>query len=228
MGSDDLFKISKAKRLRKITRDIDKKESYEKFLIVSEDTKSSYTYLKEAILHYRIQSANFAIVGLGKDPLDIVNEAEARYNKESASHHPDFDRVFCVFDRDTHTRYFNALSKIDALNKKIAGSEPTFIGITSDPCFELWLILHFTYTTKLYLPTQKKSASNIVYDDLCNIYPTYKKSSFGIFKNLLPKLDDAIDNAKKLKSYCTSNGAISPLTRLDELLVYLRDIKLKK
>lgn len=226
MGSEDLFKKVKAKRLKKITRDINKKDTYEKFLIVSEDTKSSYLYLKEAILHYRIQSANFAIVGLGKDPLDIVDEAEARYNKESSSYHPDFDKVFCVFDRDTHSRYFNALSKIDTLNRRIGGSEPTFIGITSDPCFEIWLILHLTYTTKFYQPTQKKSVSNIVYDDLCKIYPNYKKSSEGIFKDLLPNLDDAINNAEKLKAYCTSNGATSPLTGLDELMIYLRDIKL--
>ena len=119
MGSEDLFKKAKARRLKKIKRDINNKDTYEKFLIVSEDTKSSYIYLKEAISHYKIQSANFAIVGLGKDPLDIVNEAEGRFRKETHSHHPDFDKVFCVFDQDTHSRYYNALSKIDTINKKV-------------------------------------------------------------------------------------------------------------
>lgn len=225
MGSDDIFKRAKAKKRKDLQREANKKEEYDKFLIVSEDTKSSYFYIKDAVSHYRIQSANFAIIGLGKDPLDIVNEAEVRFNKELNSHRPDFNKVYCVFDRDTHHRYYNAISKIESLNKKINPDEETFIAITSDPCFELWLLIHFQYTTKLYQPTQKKSASNIVHDDLCTIFPDYNKGSQGIFKQLLPKLDDAIKNSTKLKKHCKAHACDSPLTRMGNLISYIRDLK---
>lgn len=227
MGSDDLFKKRKARVQRSLVRESNKKEEYDKFLVVSEDTKSSCFYIKEAIAYYRIQSANFAVIGLGQDPLNIVEEAERRYAKESSSNKPDFDRVYCVFDRDSHKRYYPALAKIDAINKEIGSESPVFIAITSDPAFELWLLLHFGYTSKLYEKTQKKSAAGLVLDDLLVKSPIYKKGSEGIFKEYLPKFPDAIENAKRLRKYCDDNGILSPKTNMDELMVYIRDIKKK-
>ncbi|MEZ9536555.1 RloB family protein [Vibrio lentus] len=222
MGSDDIFKRSKARKDRNLKREASSKKEYEKFLIVSEDTKSSVYYLQEAVLHYRIHTANFSIVGLGRDPLDIVDDAEARYNKERDSHLPDYDKVYCVFDRDSFTRYYNAIAKVDAINKRLG--KKVFYAITSDPSFELWLLLHFAYTSKGYIGTQKKSSGDQVYDDLLLHYPEYGKNSKGHFKGLLPHLDDALKNAAQLIEYCQQNGSTTH-THMGELMTYIKDLK---
>jgi hypothetical protein len=174
MGSDDHFRKSKARRDRVLKREASLKEEYEKFLIVSEDTKSSVYYLQEAIRHYRISTANFSIVGLGKDPMNIVDDAENRYNQETKSYLPDYDKVYCVFDRDAFPRYHNAIDKIHNLNQRL-GKE-VFFAITSDPSYELWLLLHFNFTSKDYIATQRKSSGDQVYDDLLEHYPEYEKT----------------------------------------------------
>ncbi|EJB8504268.1 RloB family protein [Vibrio parahaemolyticus] len=222
MGSDDLFKRSKARKDRSLKRQASLKQEYEKFLIVSEDTKSSVYYLQEAVSHYRIHTANFSIVGLGRDPLDIVDDAEARYNKELGSHLPDFDKVYCVFDRDSFSRYYNALAKVDAINKRL-GKE-VFFAITSDPSFELWLLLHFAYTSKGYAATQRKSSGDQVYDDLLQHYPEYGKNSKGHFAKLLPLIDEAIENAANLREYSDNSGSTTH-TRMGELMAYIKDLK---
>ncbi|MPS31894.1 MULTISPECIES: RloB family protein [unclassified Salinivibrio] len=230
MGSDDLFKRAKARKQKGLVRESNKKEPYDKFLIVSEDTKSSTIYLEEAVAYYRIQSANFAIIGLGKDPLDVVCEAEKLYSSELKSHKPDYDKVFCVFDRDAHTRYYNALQKIESLNKKhISKTElPIFNAITSNPCFELWIYLHFKYTTKSFTPTQKKSIGEKMISELLSVYPEYAKNSKGYFTELFPRLNPtAISNAEKLLAHREETGSETH-TKVVTLIKYIQDLKNQK
>lgn len=221
MGSDDLFHKLKAKAYQSRQREHGKKEPYPKFLIVCEDTVSGYHYLVNAVKHFRVSSANFRIVGLGQDPLSIVDHAEQNFKQEEASHHPNFERVFCVFDRDTHATYYNAISKVDAINKRIGNENPVFSAITSNPCFEIWLILHFNYTTKFYTASQKKSASNQVVSDLVNYLNDYKKSSKNAFEQTIAMLQTALDNADKLADYCKKNYIDSPATKMDELMDFI-------
>ena len=172
MGSEDLFHKLKKKARKAKRRESNKREPYPKFLIVCEDTVSGFHYLNSAVKYFRVSSANFSIIGLGQSPISLVRHAEMEYNQELDSHRPDFDKVFCVFDRDTHGSYYGAISKINAINKKIKNKQTVFEAITSDPCFELWLILHFTYTTKSYTSSQKKSAAMHVLDELVKELPS--------------------------------------------------------
>ncbi|MFO6421789.1 RloB family protein [Motilimonas sp. KMU-193] len=219
MGSDDLFHKIKARANKLKKREHNKKEPYPKFLIVCEDTVSGYYYLTKAVKHFRLSSANFCIVGLGQDPMSIVLEAEKRYNNEKSSHKPDFEQVFCVFDKDNHAKYYNAIDKINAINRSLG--EIVFKAITSVPCFEIWLILHFTYTTKLYSDNQSKSAANQVVADLIKIMDSYKKSSSDAFEQTIEHLPVALNNANKLGSYCKKTSSESPSTRMNELMEFI-------
>ena len=226
MGSDDLFHKLKKKAKKEQKREIEKREPYPKFLIVCEDTVSGYHYLKDAVKHYKLSSANFSIVGLGQDPLRIVEHAEQKYEAENTSYRPDFDQVFCVFDRDTHARYYNAISKVDTINNKLGTASPVFWAITSNPCFEVWLILHFVYTSNAYAASQNKTAANKVVSDLLNYLPNYQKSSADTFSETVDKLAVAIDNAERLEKYCKANFTDVPNTKMHELMRFISTLKL--
>ena len=74
--------------------------------------------------------------------------------------------------------------------------------ISSDPCFEIWLLLHFTYTTKIYSSHHKKSASSFVSDELRKYIDNYSKSDKSTFEKTILMLDFAIKNAEKLENFC--------------------------
>jgi len=223
MGSDDLFRKLKDKAKKTTQREHEKKEPYPKFLIVCEDTVSGYRYLIDAVKHFRLSTANFSIVGLGQSPINIVDHAKNIYDLEFSSHRPNFEQVFCVFDRDTHNTYYNALSKIDAINNNLGTT--TFSGITSNPCFEIWLLLHFVYTTKLYTPSQNRSASNHVLSDLIQHLPSYNKSCNDAFIQTIQNIEVATKRAEQLAQHCASSFTDSPSTKMDQLMTYISTVK---
>ncbi|HDY7430000.1 TPA: RloB domain-containing protein [Vibrio vulnificus] len=228
MGSDNLFHKLKAKGKNEKKREHDKKMPYPKFLIVCEDTVSGYHYLMQAVNHYKLSTANFCIVGLGQDPLSLVLEAENRYESEKTSIRPEFDFVFCVFDRDTHSSYYPALSKIQSINKKLEivdEDKNIFVAINSDPCFEIWLILHYIYTAKVYAPSQNKSAANNVVSDLKSYISDYDKSAKSVFTNTHEKLPTAFENASKLQAYCESHYVTSPCTKMNVLMEFIGNLR---
>lgn len=228
MGSDNNFHKLRAKGKNAKKREYEKKMPYPKFLIVCEDTVSGYHYLIQAVNHYKLATANFCIVGLGQDPLKLVLEAERRYESEKASIRPDFDFVFCVFDRDTHNTYNSALLKIKSLNKTMGITDhdkEVFIAIDSDPCFEVWLMLHYVYTTKVYAPSNNKSAANNVVSDLKGHIKDYDKSAKTVFNTTHKKLNDAFANASKLQTYCANHGVSTPCTKMNFLMKFISTLK---
>lgn len=79
-------------------------------------------------------------VGLGRDPLQVVQEAvnrrrEARTNARRAKDsNLAFEAVWCLVDVDEHTRLEQALA---------LGRQERIEVAVSNPCFELWLLYHF-------------------------------------------------------------------------------------
>ncbi|MEJ2682434.1 MAG: RloB domain-containing protein, partial [Gammaproteobacteria bacterium] len=48
-----------------------------------------------------------------------------------------FDKIYCVFDKDSHASYARALDALVSATPK-----DTFFTINSVPFFEYWLLLH--------------------------------------------------------------------------------------
>ena len=68
----------------------------------------------------------------GGAPMTLV--ARARKQKKSQSRRdPDFDEIWCVFDVDAHPDVSRAVSEARDAGIRTA---------VSNPCFELWLVLH--------------------------------------------------------------------------------------
>lgn len=90
--------------------------------------------------------------------------------KNSQKEGNDFDFVFCVFDKDDHANYKQAINEISKIKNKAE-----FHAITSVPCFEFWLLLHFCCKTKPFRSVKGKSAAEQVVCELQNYIQRYKE-----------------------------------------------------
>lgn len=220
MGTDDLFHKRKARNAKQLSRRKARREPYAKVLIVCEGEKTEPHYFLGLKDYYKLNSANVEICGdCGSDPVSIVNYGKQRYREERDAGDP-FDKVYCVFDKDSHTNYERAMDQIRRLTPK-----DTYEAINSLPCFEYWLLLHFTYTTQPFSGLPGKSACAHVIDELRNFMPEYAKGDKGIFARLVDQLPFAIGNADRALQSAAANDTDNPTTRAHELVQFLQNIK---
>ncbi|MFT7356112.1 MAG: hypothetical protein ACI9W0_002921 [Gammaproteobacteria bacterium] len=231
MGSEDLFHKHKAKKQQDLERRTSSRKPYDRILVVCEGSKTEPIYLEEARVELELDSANVIIDGTcGSSPISVVKHAESTFNKEIQSGGL-YNQVFCVFDRDNHTSYQQAINHVDTINSKLKkdciSEEPIFKAIHSDPSFEFWILLHFNYSTKPYQSTQNKSIGAQVIDDLKVYMPEYKKTQRGIFKKSLSDgtLVTALNYSKRIYNRAKSSGNMNPSTNMHELIEYLQQVK---
>jgi len=199
MGTDNLFHKRKAKVSEGLARRKSRRDSYDKVLIVCEGEKTEPNYFNELIGFYKLNTANVEIDGTcGSSPKSVFERALEMYRKEESKGDA-FDKVYCVFDKDSHVTYEQTLTKIKA--QKPNG---VFYAAISVPCFEYWLLLHFKTTTKPYHATGSSSIGNEVLKDLKTVFPEYEKGNEGIFEKLSESLEYAKNNAKIIYSPLSS------------------------
>lgn len=217
MGSDDLFHKRKERGAASLRRKKARIAPYDRVLIVCEGSKTEPSYLREIRDAYRISTANIDICGeeCGSDPLSVVKYAIKKFLKDR-----DYDRVYCVIDRDKHATFNAAMEKIDQAK---LGKGIKFIAIVSVPCFEFWILLHYRYTTRQFLAAGSASNGDLVVAELDRnkIIPGYKKGMRNIFSLTRDKLQIAIENSKKLQKHNSDTGTDHPATNMHELIEYL-------
>ena len=126
------------------------------------------------------------------DPVGIV-ESTIRYieNEELDLEHGDM--AFCTIDTDTdkskQVQIDRAFKLADKNNIKL---------LLSNPCFEIWFLQHFRYSTK-YLSNEE------VLKELTTYIPEYKKKS-SVYDFIEKDQDDAIKRAKQLEKYHAELG----------------------
>ena len=118
-----------------------------------------------------------------------------------------YDRVFCVFDRDGHVNYQQAL---DQVAKSPLGRKGRLVAITSVPCFEFWVLLHFEYTAAPFTAVGGRSACDKVIEKVRAHCPEDQKAMHGVYDNLLPCADIAITRAKTLAHHNHETGTLNP------------------
>jgi len=217
MGTDNLFHKRKERKVELLRRRRATKAPYDVILIVCEGRKTEPNYFTELKKAFRLSNANVRICGRGSDPLSVVDFAIETFRRE-----PEFDRVYCVFDRDRHTTYHAALDKVKQ-TRLSKGSK--IFSIPSVPCFEFWLLLHFTYTTKPFDAPAGDSICFKVIKELKNHLPAYQKGDRDIFNKIQDKLDNAIINARRVEQFHQTSGTENPSTCVHSLVEYLRDLK---
>ncbi|RPI75994.1 MAG: RloB domain-containing protein [Desulfobacteraceae bacterium] len=225
MGTDNLFHKKRIRRERELIRRANIRSGYDVVLIICEGAKTEPNYFKALRTHLRLNKENIVIHEghKGNDPQSLAIAAEEASTKER-SRDPEkqgYDRVFVVFDKDAHAGYNNALQKIDGLNKRFKGK---FEAIVSVPCFELWLLLHFGYTTKPYAATGNKSPCDNLISDLEKHIPGYAKGAMGSFEKTKDFLDEAVKNARLLEQHQETARTDNPSTKVHHLVECLRGL----
>lgn len=220
MGSEDLFR----KRRGQIARDFKRKKSSRsgqpKILIVCEDSKSGAYYFEDLKKDFGLTAVVVEGERCGSAPISVVDFAISEYDK--SKNEDRFDRVYCVFDGDKPHECAPALRKIEA-QKPIN----TFFAITSTPCFEFWLLLHFSYTTAAFSTKGNKSPCDCAVKQLRadDKLPEYGKNKRETYRLTKEKLPDAVKNAKRLAQENLVTQSIDPQTNIHELIEYLQSIK---
>jgi hypothetical protein len=143
----------------------------------------------------------------GTAPKNLLDFAKATYFKDS-----DFDRLYCVFDKDQHSTYLTTQEEIDRL-RSARDSMPIY-WIASNPCFEVWIISHFKLHVTAF-GTCKKVESFL------RRYIDYKKNDPDLFEKIDSKREVAKSNAKKLLNQQENNPKADPYTNMHELIEYL-------
>lgn len=111
-----------------------------RILIISEGSVSEPEYFHGLRRLAETSLVDIEIQGNGETPKTIVERAVLvkRQNARDARRAGDtsilYDEIWCVFDIDGHPLVPDALQQARANGLKVA---------VSNPCFELWLVLHF-------------------------------------------------------------------------------------
>ena len=231
MGSEDLFHKRKAKKQQDSVRRNANRKPYDHVLIVCEGEKTEPFYFEEMRIHLDLDSANIKIDGsCDSSPKSVVEYAQELFNKERVKA-GNYDRVFCVFDRDQHETFDYALGKINAINdelrKEECSEEVVFMAIRSIPAFEYWFLLHFTPSTKPYSPLGTKSVGDQVIDNLKIYLPNYEKKQKGIYKYSIDNnlIHGAKAHSKRIFENSKIGGNINPSTNVHDLVEYLEKLK---
>lgn len=213
MGTDNLHHKRKAASLDSYKRKAGNRARHAVVLIVCEDEKSGPNYIRAYCDHLKLNRVNIRIEGKGKGPEKVVDWALKEYKKAKT-----YDRVYCVFDKDEHSYYKEALNRIEEHQKN---SIPIY-AITSVPCFEYWLLLHFVNSSRPY------DSLDALEPELKKYIPDYFKGQKNIFELTKRHLKDAMSRAKKIRVEQMRNKTDNPSTNTDELIEYLTDISRNK
>ena len=219
MGTDNLFHRKRAKSIKDLARKNARRSAYARVLIVCEGKKTEPTYFCELRDHYSINTANIVVTGeCGSDPSSILRHAKLEFRKSQREGNP-FDKVFCVFDRDSHDKFSNTIDAIHAQKP-----QDIFTAVTSIPCFEYWILLHFIFTNKPYTCQRGNSAANQVMKELKRYMPDYEKCMPGIFNRLFDQIGQAKAFAVRLEKANERAGTDNPSTLVHQLVDYLQKL----
>lgn len=141
MAANDLFgrrkpRNPKAERAARALR-----HPAPRILLVCEGEKTEPIYFRDMVNAWGL--GNQVKIGKndGSSPDKVVAQAEELY-AQAQREGDAFDEVYCVFDRDAHERFKEAVARLQELRAK---GQPLNT-VVSVPCFEFWLLLHFGYT----------------------------------------------------------------------------------
>ena len=184
-------------------------------LIVCEDSKAEPAYFRELTDQYRLSTANVVVVGSGSDPRFLVKKAKMLRAAESRRSDP-YDAVYCVFDRNEHAHFLTASQEAQAVGLHLARSWP---------CFEFWLVLHFTYHRRPYARSGSRTAAQNCVRELMQHLSGYTKGLAGVFVDLQDRLETAKTNAERGRSDASVTGQDNPSTEVHSLVTYLQSLK---
>ena len=181
-------------------RRVDRISTRQRILIVCEGTKTEPSYFER----FRVPGLVIQVEGTGMNTVSLVKET-IRLRGEG-----EYDKVWCVFDKDDFS--------LDQFEQAIQLAYKNGIRVAySNQAFELWYVLHFCYL--------QNAIGRADYRKMLDRFlgKKYEKNNPEMYQLLLPKMDTAIENAKRLLNEYDphSPGKDDPSTLVHELVVEL-------
>jgi hypothetical protein len=179
-------------------------------LIVCEGEETEPRYFRAHCRDRRLTAAEVHVCGPGVDPSQVVEYAKRRRDGARRDREP-YDQVWCVFDRDGHTHFEDARERARALKFQVA---------FSNPCFELWYLLHFRYSTGHI--ERDDAAGELRHQHI----EGYGKSS-DVYDLLCAHQPAALENAGRLREYhrqALNDETHNPSTSVDQLVNRLNEL----
>ena len=128
-------------------RSISPREAHQVIRVLTEGRVTERSYLK--ILGRQNPQIRIDFAESGMAPLSLVERARqhAKLNKRTKRRTggPDFDEIWCVFDVDDHPYVKQAQQE---------ARDSGIRTVISNPCFELWLLLHEQRSDCIHRPTR--------------------------------------------------------------------------
>jgi hypothetical protein len=208
MGSDDLYKKRKERAERNFSRIEEERALYTNVLVVCEG-ETETLYLQELAQSYNLNSKRIQIIpcSTGTDPLNIVKQS-LYLNENSPS---GFKYIYCVFDGAGNTNLDAALTLI----KKHKSDGFNIQSIVSYPCFEYWILMHYSNSTR------PLSDDNGTQKEIKKHINDYKKGMKGLFEKTKADLQTAIRNSRSTLKQAQECENLDPSTQIHELITHL-------
>lgn len=164
----------------------------------------------------RIQSEYSICISLGNDtdPEGVINNSISTFKNEGGDYGLG-DRIACCIDVDKYSERKEALQKAKRLAKKHKANI-----YFSNPCFEIWILLHFAYSTKTYNTNEELKR------EVQKYISGYEKSD-DVFPIIYNDTDKAICNNNMLLQWHSKMGKtdilqMEPATQIADLVQSLR------
>lgn len=201
-----LFQKRKEAAARRAKREEKKRADQVRVLIVSEGSKTEPNYLTEF----------FKLDGLGRiepfatrdhntSPSRLIEQAKRILTDDT-----DFDLAFVVGDRDEFQDFEQARNAAPHINVV-----PRIQYIYSDPCFELWFLLHFELWDS---PIDRHK----IKDEVKKYIEDYEKGSSTVARKIYARTDEAITNSENLRNRMEASDSTCPSTLVDMMINQVR------
>lgn len=169
-------------------------------VVVEGKNKTERLYLN----HFKSRFENFSLNIIDSEETDALNMVKRanRFWKENDLSYK-HDHLFVLLDIDANLNKY-------LLTEKLQKEYPHIDIVTSNPCIEVWYLLHYRYTT------QYMSSPECI-KKLRHELPNYSKNK-DIYNQLMPNFQNALDNLEKLKEFHSTNNDKNPFTEIDLIL----------
>lgn len=177
---------------KSFSRNPQRKKGKSIFLIFTEGlTEKNYLEQLKSLPRYQTSRFDIEIINpKHSDPKTLFQEAKQKAEKICEDSEIIPDQKWVVFDVDIYD------NNISLLNKILHNFENNgFKCAITNLCFENWLFLHHKYSTTSF---HKSSQVEQALKKYIKNYSKKEKDNKSCLQEILPRLDEAIKNAKKL------------------------------
>lgn len=206
--------MSGSRRFRSLQRKVQPKSPKRKFIIYSEGEKTERDYFEAMRRHFQSAVVEIEIIAGAGVPLTIAkaatSAAQVARKRDRKNSYANRDEFWAVFDRDEHPNVQDAIDRCHQANVGVA---------FSDPCFELWLILHFQDFDR---PDHRHDVQRHL-ETLCTDYDRARRKTTSCQK-LMPLVVDAELRAERqvARREAEGNQLSAPYTKVYELARRIR------